>query len=359
MNILLETGPLGGKGDNLARLSELGLPVPSWFALSAAVMERMTARLELASILDVPAPPDLEEPSRLAASRILALEWPLDLREAIAERCGPFGGPVAVRSSAVGEDGKEHSFAGQFDTFLFVRGQEEVLQAIKRCWASAYSERAVAYRISHGLPHDVRMAVVIQKMIDSEVSGVLFTADPITGNRNEMILSSTWGLGEGLVSGTLDADSFNISRRSGFIDRTVVEKKQMFVPAPTGGTRIAAVPPDRISKDSLSVDQIRRLVALGEKIEAAFGAPQDIEWTIKGEDLFLLQTRPITKLPPAPPEGMKRLFDNANIVESYSGITTPLTFSFASRGYEVLYRKLAESLGAHPLDLAQNDHRFK
>ena len=357
MNILLETGALGGKGENLERLSELGLPVPSCFILPASVMEQMTADLELAGIFDDSS--ELEEPSLLASSRILALEWPLDLKEAIAERCASFGSPVAVRSSAVGEDGKDHSFAGQFDTFLFVRGQEEILQAIKRCWASAYSVRAVAYRRVHGLPHDVRMAVVIQKMIDSEISGVLFTADPLTGNRDKVILSSLWGLGEGLVSGTLDADTFEVSRRSGIIEPTLVEKKQRFVPAPEGGTKITAVPIDRISRESLSVDQIRRLVALGEKIEAAFGAPQDIEWTIEGEEIFLLQTRPITKLPPAPPEGMKRLFDNANIVESYSGITTPLTFSFASHGYEMLYRRLAEALGAHPLDLAENDHRFK
>ncbi|MBI6547027.1 MAG: phosphoenolpyruvate synthase [Cyanobacteria bacterium NC_groundwater_1444_Ag_S-0.65um_54_12] len=356
-----EVVDLGGKAANLARATALGLPVPRWFVIPTTVFEWCSsASGMLAEIRDLLAPlvhadvSQLPATSQAIAAKVLALPLPTAITEAISTAYHQhFGesGMVAVRSSAVGEDSAAQSYAGQLDTFLFVKGEAELLSAIRRCWASAFSSRALFYRGQNGLPLcNFRVAVIVQEMVHGEVSGVLFTANPLTGNRDEALVSATFGLGEGLVSGALDADHWVVNKHTGKSQVEIATKCERIVldTARGWGTCKVAVPELDQDKVTLTDSQLRSLLQLGERIAEQFGTPQDIEWTISAGQIYLLQTRPITVLPPMKPAGKLNLFDNSNIIESYSGVTTPLTFTFASRGYEIFYQQLGEALGFPP-----------
>lgn len=240
---------------------------------------------------------------------------------------------VAVRSSAVGEDGAEHSFAGQFESYLFVQRQD----VVARChdvWNSGQSERVDAYRDERGA-ESAKPAALIQRMIDPAAAGVAFSADPVTGRRRIAIVSAVEGVGEKLVSGEADSDNFEVS-----VD---------------GEIETEATDP------CLTDAQVREVAQLARSCENAFGRPQDIEWAFdKDGKLWLLQSRPITTLAGKPdPDAPRRIWDNANIAESYSGVTTPLTYTFARRAYENVYRQFCLILNVPKDRVAKSDAVFK
>ena len=359
----LREAEAGGKGMNLARLAAAGLQVPPFFVVGTAAFRPVLAQPAVRAALEGLAARDLSTPAGAEAASaalrevVLAAD-PGPLRALCADglsRALPAqvdGAPpfVAVRSSCVGEDSAAASFAGQMDTFLFVRGPDEVARAVQRCWASAFGARALSYRHQQKIdPARVEAAVVVQLMVPGQVSGVLFSASPLDGRRDVAVISATWGLGEGLVSGELAADGYVALKASGELvsqDLQPKQKQVVFDTARGGGTTSIEVPQERQGAACLDAAAVRDLALLGAKIEALYGGqPQDVEWTRREGTTYVLQSRPITKLPPPPPEGAPRVWDNSNIIESYSGVTSPLTFSYIRFAYGIAYRESCELSG--------------
>ncbi len=335
---------VGGKARSLWLLTQAALPVPSWFVLLPdAFYESLSsgscARLEEASTTDE---------IRTVVERVALAGGVLDeLKLALAELC-PGDEPVAVRSSASEEDSAAHSFAGQLESYLFV-GPSEIPDRIAQVWCSGFSERVVAYRRRAGLgPLPKAPAVLVQRMVRAEVSGVAFSADPVSGRRTTAVVTATWGLGSALVSGATDADTWRVDRQDQVIEEKIAAKPVVYRQDATNPEGVRAVPvsPDSVSKSSLSHQEVRRVAALARRAERLFGRPQDIEWAMEADHLYLLQSRPITALATkADPDGFLIIWDNSNIAESYSGVTTPLTFSFARRAYEEVYRQFCRLMG--------------
>ncbi|MGH2449262.1 MAG: PEP/pyruvate-binding domain-containing protein, partial [Chloroflexota bacterium] len=304
---------VGGKGAHLAELSLIGgLRVPAGFCVTADAFRRMIAeapsiddRLDRLSRLKLD---DREAIHGLSAEIRRALEAiaiPDDLAGAIARALAERGeqAAYAVRSSATAEDLPAASFAGQHDTYLNVVGPAAVLQHVRRCWASLFSERAVIYRLRNGLDHQkVQMAVVVQQMVLPQASGILFTADPVTGNRKVVSVEAGFGLGEALVSGLVKADVYKV-RDGEVVARTIGRKTIAVYASPRGGTREQAIEPERQGRPALTNAQVVRLTQLGRRIEAHFGRPQDIEWCLADDDFSIVQSRPITTLFPIPAAG--------------------------------------------------------
>ena len=343
---------LGGKAYNLVWLHRNGFPVPPFLVLNTAAGEAVLAHAGLTAWIEARLTSLYDHPDAISKTladirqRITAAALPETvaepLREALLE--GPQFAQAdffAVRSSVVGEDSKGASFAGQMDSFLFQRGFEAIASSYVQCLASAFSERAYRYRLEKGLPtFPIRIAVVVQAMIDGDVSGVLFTAHPVTGQRDQLLLSACYGVGEGIVSGACNTDEFTLDGEGCEIHRQIATKDRqvVFHREHGSGTLEIDVEPTVQQTPCLQAEQIERLGALGREISALTQTPQDIEWTLREDQLYVLQTRPITHLPPPQsPRGQMVVWDNSNIQESYCGVTTPLTFSFANRAYTQVY----------------------
>jgi len=290
---------VGGKGASLGRMTQAGLPVPPGFCLSTAAYD---AFLEHTGLRE-------EIARQLAAGQYEAIReaiesgpLPPQVQEALVAAYRRLGnGPVAVRSSATAEDLPAASFAGQHHTALNVSGEEALVEAVKKCWASLWTERAVQYRERHGFAHDaVNMAVVVQQMTPAQAAGVLFTANPTSGDRNQMAIEGSWGLGEAVVAGLVTPDYYLVDKETlAVLERKVAEKTIMIVPDPAGGTRQVEVPPEKRLQPVLDDDQVRELAALARQVEALHDAPQDIEWALSEGKFYLLQARPITTLEPS------------------------------------------------------------
>jgi pyruvate,water dikinase len=269
-----------------------------------------------------------------------------ELEQRLADLC-PNSELVAVRSSASDEDGVQHSFAGQLDSFLYVP-PSAIAHKVAAVWRSGFSERIIAYRREHNLSLVPRVsAVLIQRMVTADVAGVAFGADPVTGRRGVAVVSAVYGVGTSLVSGECDADTFHVDRDGNILQRAIADKRISHRAAidSVEGVRAVAVPDEQARKPALSDDQVRAVANLVRRTGQFFGRPQDIEWAIEKGQLYLLQSRPITSLVQvADPDGAYNLWDNSNIAESYNGITTPLTFSFARRVYEEVYRQFCRIL---------------
>ena len=303
----------GGKGAHLGELSRIeGLRVPVGFCVTTNAFQRIMAEApSIDSNLDRLSrlKPDEREAIRALSAEIRdaikAIAIPDDLTAAITRQLEQLGEEVAyaVRSSATAEDLPTASFAGQQDTYLNVIGRAAILQHISWCWASLFTERAVTYRLRNGFDHrKVQMAVVVQRMVFPEVSGVLFTADPVTGNRKVASVEASFGLGEALVSGLVNADVYKV-RDGAVVAKTVGTKRLAINASPGGGTQEQAIEPERQEQPALTDAQVVHLVELGRRIEAHFGRPQDIEWCLVDEDFHIVQSRPITTLFPIPAAG--------------------------------------------------------
>lgn len=246
---------------------------------------------------------------------------------------------VVVRSSVADEDGKEHAFPGMMDSFLNLRRLEDLWEAVAHCAASAYSERAVAYRRQKGLSQQARPAVIVQRQLTPEASGVLFTTFP--EYPQELAIHACLGFGEGLVQGKTAPDEFYFLKKNGALHRQQIVRKEWEMQQRTGkGLKAVPVAAEKQDLPCLSKSQLSRLAEIGTSIEIAFGRPQDIEFAVAHNQLFVLQARPITQ-----PIPEVIVYDNSNIQESYCGVTTPLTFSFASRAYATVYTQTMHMLG--------------
>jgi len=303
-----DVGTVGGKAASLGELIGAGLPVPPGFAVTAGTyrtfIEEAGIDEELFSAVDV----DPEDSAALRAAEeraeelILETPFPEEVREEILERYRTMGDEddeafVAVRSSATAEDLPDSSFAGQQETFLNVR-EDDLLRRVKECWASLFTQRAIYYRQQRGFPHaDVDIAVVVQRMVDAEKSGVMFTSHPSTGDP-QITIEAAWGLGEAVVSGTVSPDNYVYDRERGAVeDVTVADKKvEMVKDAETGETVQLDVDEERRTARVLSDAEIEDLVALGKRVEDHYGAPQDVEWAIHEGEIYMLQSRPITTI---------------------------------------------------------------
>ncbi|GLW51796.1 hypothetical protein Stsp02_74570 [Streptomyces sp. NBRC 14336] len=341
----------GGKGRNLHALTAAGFPVPRWSVLGLDVFEefRRDAGLEeqLAGLLADGWETRAEEAAKEIARLIETAPLGARVADAIARAHREAGGgTVAVRSSGAEEDGERHSFAGQFDSFLGVRSLADVTDRVRRCWASAFSARSLRYRAERGLPPGTGgVAVVVQQMIDAERSGVLFTADPTTGRTDRHVVSAVWGLGEGLVSGAVDADTVVLDAGTGQVLSTVVgDKQERYDAGPDSGCEVTPVADEQRAALALSDDDLARLHEAGVRITEHYGSPQDIEWAIADGTLWILQSRPVTTLG-AEPVGELRIWDNSNIIESFSGVVSPLTYTFAADTYAKVYESYARALG--------------
>ncbi|MEU7586845.1 rifamycin-inactivating phosphotransferase [Micromonospora sp. NPDC049230] len=301
---------VGGKAANLGGLSRIdGISVPAGFCVTTAAFRRILAD---APAIDDPldrlsrlSPDDREAIRALSAEVRRSIEGtpiPGDLAAAVTRPLAVLGerSAYAVRSSATAEDMPTASFAGQQDTYLNVLGPAAILAHVSRCWASLFTERAVTYRLRNGFDHRrVGMAVVVQQMVFPQSAGVLFTADPVTGNRKIATVDASFGLGEALVSGRVNPDVIRV-RDGAVIARTVAAKRVAVHALPAGGTREVSVDPQRQEQPALTDAQVVRLVRLGRRIEAHFGRPQDIEWCLVDDDFQIVQSRPITTLFPIP-----------------------------------------------------------
>lgn len=299
----------GGKGANLGAMVQAGLPVPPGFVVLTAAYRLFVASAGIQSEirrLAAAAHPGDQDSLAAVSGQIRALfdrsPVPPEVARAIAaayNRLG--GGAVAVRSSATAEDLPDASFAGQQETYLNITGAEQVVEAVRRCWSSLWTPRALAYRIRNGIPpEDVALAVVVQQLVPAEVSGVLFTADPLTGHRGRMVIDGAWGLGEAVVSGAVTPDHWVVDSKTGAIlEEKIAVKTVMTVRTPAGSAE-QAVPEDLRQQPVLTPTQVASLVDLGRRIAAFFGIPQDIEWALAGGEFYILQSRPITTLYPLP-----------------------------------------------------------
>ena len=301
---------VGGKGAHLGELSRIeGIRVPAGFCVTTDAFRRIMttvpwidAQLDRLSRLD---PEGLEAIRTLSAEIRRTLEGiaiPDDLAAAITRSVARLGeqAAYAVRSSATAEDLPTASFAGQQDTYLNIVGPTAILQHVSRCWASLFTERAVTYRLRNGFDHQkAHMAVVVQQMVFPQAAGILFTADPVTSNRKVAYVEASFGLGEALVSGLVNADVYKV--RDGEVVAKAVATKQLAIHAsPAGGTQELAIEPERQEQPAVTDAQVVRLAQLGRRIEAHFGHPQDIEWCLVDDGFQIVQSRPITTLFPIP-----------------------------------------------------------
>lgn len=306
--------PIGGKARNLLSLTRGSFPVPAWFVV----------------VPDNGRPPIPQS----VFFEDLALQIEAELRKLC-----PNNELVAVRSSAQEEDSAEHSFAGQLESYLFVRPQD-VVARVRAVWESAQSKHVDAYRRQHGLSRAKGLpAVVIQRMVHSHCSGVAFTADAVSGRRGIVVVSATSGTGSALVSGECDGDIYHVDRKDAIVHRATAAQ----------GPQV------------LTDDQVVAVTQLARRVQRHFHAPQDVEWTMDADGaLFLLQARPITTMKDLPdPDGALRIWDNSNIVESYGGLTTPLTFSFARTCYAEVYRQFCRLLRVPAATITRHDSVFR
>ena len=300
---------VGGKGANLGEMASAGFPIPPGFCVTTAAYRNFIQTSQemnnLFASLDKVNPNDLAQIQSLGGrirEHMESLTMPEDIRASILQAWQKTGAnkAYAVRSSATAEDLPGASFAGQQDTYLNVCGEEQLLHAVKRCWASLFTDRAISYRAKNGFGHDsVFLSVVVQQMVFPEVSGIMFTADPITGHRKTIAIDASFGLGEALVSGLVSADLYQV--RSGNIYRKQISQKKLAIYAvPSGGTVSKKLPPEQQAMQALPDDKILELASIGQAIETHYGVEQDIEWCWAEGKFYIVQSRPITSLYPVP-----------------------------------------------------------
>lgn len=303
-------GLVGGKGLNLGELSKIqGLQVPEGFCVTTEGYRKATeqnetyhALLGRLSILKAEDRDQIGDISRNLRQIIIEAEIPSDVVGAVTQSLSRFGEEhaYAVRSSATAEDLPHASFAGQQDTYLNIIGVDAILQHIRKCWASLFTDRAVIYRMQNGFDHSqVYLSVIVQRMVFPQASGILFTADPITSNRKVLSIDAGFGLGEALVSGLVSADVYKV-RDEQIVDKRIATKKIAIYGLKEGGTETRQIDPDQQKAQTLTDPQILQLSRIGRQIEAYFGQPQDIEWCVAHDTFYIVQSRPITTLYPIP-----------------------------------------------------------
>ena len=330
---------VGGKGANLGELARIDMvKVPEGFCVTTDAFRniirhipKFAALLEQLSLLTVEDAEKVPDISRKIRDAIEGTRIGKEIEEAIANHLLKLVDThaYAVRSSATAEDLAGASFAGQQDTYLNIIGQEAILKHMSKCWASLFTDRAVIYRIQNRFDHrKVSLSVVIQKMIFPETAGIMFTADPVTGNRKIVSIEASFGLGEALVSGLVNADNYQI--REGKIVAKKISTKKLAIYAVKGGTKKQATPPEQRNRQALTNEQILELAQIGRKIEEHFGCPQDIEWCLSDDAFSIVQSRPITTLFPIPEthDGKNHVYVSVGHQQMMTDAMKPLGISF-------------------------------
>ncbi|EEK44323.1 MULTISPECIES: phosphoenolpyruvate synthase [Bacillus] len=339
----IEKGQLslvGGKGLNLGELSNIqGIQVPEGFCVTTVGYEKaIEQNEELQTLLQQLTKLKLEDRAQIGEMSkeiievIMAVQIPTDVVEAVTQYLSRFGNEhaYAVRSSATAEDLPYASFAGQQDTYLNIIGKEAILQHVRKCWASLFTERAVMYRMQNGFEHNqVSICVVVQKMVFPQASGILFTADPVTSNRKVLSIDASFGLGEALVSGLVSADNYKV-KEGKIVDKVISTKKLAIYAVKEGGTETKQIDPAQQKIQTLSERQILQLEQIGRQIEAYFGCPQDIEWCLARNTFYIVQSRPITTLYPIPEEndGGNHVYISVGHQQMMTDAMKPLGLSF-------------------------------
>lgn len=340
---------VGGKGASLARLAAAELSVPPGFHITTLAYHLFVAEnglqeqiLSVIAAADLTDPPALEEASRQISQFFAHGKMPDQVASAIRRAYAELGKvgegdlAVAVRSSATAEDLPEMSFAGQQETYLNIQSAEQVLAAVKRCWASLWTARAIGYRARHNIASaDLSLAVVVQELVAADAAGILFTAHPLTGARDQVMINAAWGLGEAIVSGMVTPDTISVAKESGAIIKQVIAEKNVMTVRIPEGTREEAVPEDKRMLAVLTSEQVGELTRLGLRIERLYDQPMDIEWALKDGQFFIVQARPITTLhsSSATPEDWNdslasdSLWTNGNLGEAVPDVMTPCTWS--------------------------------
>ncbi len=345
---------VGGKAANLGELVRAGFAVPDGFVVTTAGYDLAVTGTDLAQLVEAG---DAAGIARLFDTVAL----PPELTDAIAGAYRDLDEPaVAVRSSATAEDLPDASFAGQQDTYLNVTGTDALLASIRRCWASLWGERAVAYRAQHHTGAAPRIAVVVQRLVPADVAGVMFTANPGNGRRDQTVITAAWGLGEAVVGGQVEPDEYVVT--AGTDVRQRIAGKSVRAVLTDGGSTTEATPADLVDRATLTTEQARELAALGDRVEQHFGRPQDVEWALVGERFALLQARPITALPeptgdrptewPLPRD--KAMYFRASIIEQLPDPLTPLFADLVRpavpAGLKALMAELGPNLGELDID---------
>jgi pyruvate,water dikinase len=344
----------GGKGYNLYLMTRAGLNVPSWIILGQEFFRLFLKEQNLEKKIDACIVQfERAEKSAFEVEKEIEDLFLNTIESGVLNRALEQAykvldkdSRISVRSSAGDEDSHSHSFAGQLSSFLYVEGRVETIKHIKKVWASAFSERSLVYRKENHLDFQkISVAVILQEMIDADKSGVLFTCEPIEQNISQFVISASYGVGEGMVSGAVDADTFWIESTTGHLLKSeIIDKREKMVRARSGLCHL--IPNEEIQRQisCLGAHDLIALYSAGRKIQKFYRRPQDIEFAFKNEKLYLLQSRPVTSLSQNLVE-YPNLWDNSNIVESYGGLTLPLSFSFALRNYKAVYVQFCEVLG--------------
>lgn len=299
-------GEAGGKGASLGEMTKAGFPVPPGFVVSAAAFDEYLKEtdidVEIATALKKVNPKDIEsveEASEIIRHLVKKIPMPKNLQKDILAAHKKLGAKlVAVRSSATAEDSKIDSWAGELESYLNIV-QKEVVDTVQDCWASLFTPRAIFYRIERGLGgKKVSVAVVVQKMVESEVSGVAFSVHPVTRDRNQMIIEAGWGLGEAIVAGKITPDSYVVDKQDfSLVDINISNQEKMIVRRKSGkGTFLTSVPKARVTKQKLNGAKIIELAKIVKRIEEHYRKPQDTEWALEKGRLYMVQARPITTL---------------------------------------------------------------
>ncbi len=330
---------VGGKGANLGEMTGQGFPVPPGFCVTTDAFDLFMQGIEgIYDQLERVRTDDLEslrEIGERVRGEIIEQPIPPAVSEEVLASWMGIGEEFAyaVRSSATAEDLPDASFAGQQDTYLNVIGEESLMDAVRRCWASLFTDRAILYRVKNGFPHrDVKLSVVVQRMVMSEKSGILFTADPLTGHRPTLTIDASFGLGEALVGGLVTPDNYRVDKRSmRIIARTVSEKRVAIYPVKEGGTEEVEIREEQMHQRVLSDREVMELAEMAVEVERHYGIPQDMEWAIESDSIFLLQTRPITSLFPVEgleyPEGQLGIYFSSGHQQGMTNAMTPLSRS--------------------------------
>ncbi|MBC1331985.1 phosphoenolpyruvate synthase [Listeria booriae] len=306
---------VGGKGANLGECAKIsGVQVPTGFCLTTEAYQKAVSENEVLQALlhqlsaqKITNQDQISKIGQSIRTLIEEIEIPREIEAEITDHLAKIGSEqaYAIRSSATAEDLPTASFAGQHDTYLNIIGKTEILKHIKKCWASLFTDRAIVYRVQNNFAHtDVQLSVVIQQMVFPSASGILFTADPITGNRKILSIDASFGLGEALVSGLVSADVYKVQENT-IIEKNIATKKLAIYSIKTGGTETKSLPAAQQTNQTITDHQILQLEQLGRSIEAYFGKPQDIEWCLADDQFYIVQSRPITTLFPVPKEADK------------------------------------------------------
>ncbi|MBN1449639.1 MAG: hypothetical protein JW963_01375, partial [Anaerolineales bacterium] len=361
---------VGGKGASLARLAAAGLPVPYGFHITTEAYNRFVDENTLqAGIQAALEQVDLDNPATLEAASTVIHEMfarariPPDIASAIALTYAELSGQnpvVVVRSSATAEDLPEASFAGQQESYLNVQGTEKVMSAVKRCWGSLWTARAIAYRIKNNIDQNtVALAVVVQEMVNAEAAGILFTANPINGRRDEMVINAAWGLGEAIVGGLVSPDTIVADKGTGKVKQYEVAEKTVITVLAEKGTREEKLEGVRSRSKVMNEADVVELVNIAREIESFYGSPQDIEWCHAESKFYIVQSRPVTALPEAPiewtPPDPKGVYMRTGVVDLMPNPLSPLYITWAIPTLKKQMKPLGARLGMG-LPVLQEDY---